>query len=225
MVEQAAWPAATGLKDHWQWRPEWAIERPRLMWYLTFENQPELRQLADRAHACLHGVETVDLVPGQWLHLTVDDVGFVDELPPAQVDDVLESARAAIAGWRVPSITLGPVATMADALVLRAAPPDELGLLRARLRTSTATALGADAASGPDNFWPHVTLAYSNDACDRRTVMEPLAAVSSDHIVSARWQLTLAAVTRRNRHYQWTSRASLSRRRSAVHPAADTLVD
>lgn len=203
MVEQAAWPTATTLQDHWLWRPEWAIERPCLMWYLTFENQPELHELATRAQSCLLGVETVDLVPPQWLHLTLDDVGFVDEIPPAHVDDVLASARVGMAGWEVPSITLGPVDTMADALVLRAAPEHELGLLRARLRSSTAAALGAEASSGTGNFWPHVTLAYINDACDRRTVMEPLAAVSSVEVVVARSQLTLAAVTRRDRHYQW----------------------
>lgn len=203
MVEQAAWPTATTLKDHWQWRPEWAIERPCLMWYLTFENQPELHELATRAQSCLQGVETVDLVPPQWLHLTLDDVGFVDEMPLARFDDVLESARVGMEGWEVPSMTLGPVDTMADALVLRAAPEDELGLLRARLRSSTVTALGAKASSGPATFWPHVTLAYINHACDRRTVMEPLAAVSSDEVVVARPQLALAAVTRRDRHYQW----------------------
>lgn len=198
---------ATGLRDHWQWRPEWASDRPCLLWYLTFPHQAALWRLAERVHARVHGVRTVDVVPLQWLHLTLDDVGFVDELTPGQVEDVVESVHAAVEGWRVPPITLGPVTTMVGALVLRAAPEAELGQLRDRLRASTGAVLGHDAASGLGDFWPHVTLAYSNDACDRRTVMEPLGTVSSDQVVVAAPQLTLAAATRRNRHYQWTARS------------------
>jgi 2'-5' RNA ligase len=181
------------------------------MWYLTFENQPELTERAKRAQACLRGVETVDLVPLLWLHLTLDDVGFVDEISPAQVDDVVESARADTADWKVPWITLGPVTTMEDAIVLRAAPEDELKAWRDRLRATTSRVLHAGAvAAHPYDFPPHVTLAYSNDACDRRTVMEPLAALPADQFVIAPPQVTLAAVTRRDRHYQWTVRASLA---------------
>jgi 2'-5' RNA ligase len=201
---------APGLRDHWQWRPDWATDRPCLLWYLSFPRDAALWRLAGRVHARLHGVPTVDAVPLRWLHLTLDDVGFVDQLSAGQIEAVVESGLSAADGWKVPPVTLGPVATMEDALVLRASPEAELGELRDRLRDSTETVLGPEAASGLKDFRPHVTLAYSNDDCDQRMVMEPLGTVSSDQVVVAPPQLTLAEVTRRNRHYQWTARAAIT---------------
>lgn len=207
MQEPAACPATTDLRDHWQWRPDWASDRPCLLWYLTFDHEPELWRLSERVHGRLHCARTLDAVPLPWLHLTLDDVGFVDELAPDQVEEVIGTAGAAVKGWRAPPITLGPITTMVSALVLRAAPAVELGHLHHRLRASTAAVLGPDAASGLGDFRPHVSLAYSNDACDRRTVMEPLATLSCEQVAVAAPQLTLAAVTRRSRHYQWTTRS------------------
>jgi 2'-5' RNA ligase len=155
-------------------------------------------------------VPTLDAVPLPWLHLTLDDIGFVDQLSPGQIEAVVESGLSATDGWKMPPVTLGPVDTMEDALVLRASPKAELGQLRDRLRDSTETVLGPDATSGLRDFRPHVTVAYSNGDCDQRTVMEPLGAVSSDQVVAAPPQLTLAEVTRRNRHYQWTARAAIT---------------
>jgi 2'-5' RNA ligase len=201
---------ADGLRDHWQWRPEWASDRPCLLWYLTFPHQTALWRLAERVQSRVGGVRTVDVVPLSWLHLTLDDVGFVDELTPGQVEDVVESVHGAVEGWRVPPITLGPVTTMVGALVLRAAPEAELGQLRDLLRASARAVLGPDAPSVLGDFWPHVTLAYSNAACDRHTVMEPLGTVSFEQVVVAAPSLTLAAATRRNRHYQWTARSVIA---------------
>ena len=63
MVEQTVRPVATSLVDHWGWRPDWQAERPCLMWYLTFEDQPELADLALRSHERLRPLGAVDLIP------------------------------------------------------------------------------------------------------------------------------------------------------------------
>jgi len=200
---------STPLRDHWQWRPDWALDRPCLLWYLTFEHQPELSQRAAAAHERLRGVATVDPVPLPWLHLTVDDVGFVDALSPDQVDETVASARSAVAGWRPPPLTLGPVAPMEDSVVLPVGPPGELHELRDRLRTATTTTLGATANDALGVFRPHVTLGYLNERCDASTVMRPLESVTADPVVVSVPRVTLASVTRRERHYQWTVRGEV----------------
>lgn len=197
------------LRDHWQWRPEWASDRPCLLWYLTFESQPELTRKAEQAQARLRGVSTVDVVPAAWLHLTLDDVGFADELAPEEVEDVIATARGAVADWSPPPITLGPVASMGDAVVLRADPADDLGELRGRLRAVTTTVLGREIPSRLRPFWPHVTLAYLNDSCAASSVLDPLAPVSVEQVVVAAPQVTLASVTRCEHHYRWTTRAEI----------------
>jgi hypothetical protein len=97
VVEQTARTVATSLVDHWGWRPDWQSERPCLMWYLTFEDQPELADLALRSHERLRRLGAVDLIPVPWLHLTLDEVGFVDAVGPEDVDRVVESVRAVLA--------------------------------------------------------------------------------------------------------------------------------
>jgi 2'-5' RNA ligase len=199
----------TPLRNHWQWRPEWDADRVCVLWYLTFETAPELSQQAERAQSLLTGIRAVDVVPPGWLHLTLDDVGFADEVLPAQLDAVVAAARESVGPWVLPGLTLGPVCAMEDSVVLRAGPGPELEQLRQRLRDATTDVLGADAASGLDPFSPHVTLAYLNDACDADTVLDPLATVCRPELVVAVARLTLAAVTRRDRRYEWTALAQL----------------
>lgn len=193
------------LRDHWQWRPEWASDRICVLWYLTFETAPELSRQAEEAQELLRGIATADVVPPAWLHLTLDDVGFADELLPGQVEQVLEAARTAVRDWEVPALTLGPTCPMEDAVVLQAGPSAALVTLRDLLRGATDRVLGPEAVTGLDEFWPHVTLAYLNDACEPETLMAPLEPVSAARLVVAPPRLTLAAVTRRDRHYQWTA--------------------
>jgi 2'-5' RNA ligase len=197
------------LENHWSWRPEWGIDRPCLMWYLTFENQPGLWHHAVRIQGRLATVTSIDPVPTPWLHLTVHDVGFVDETPPDRVDDLVQLARSATDGWRAPTLHLGPVSTMGTALVLRAGPVDRLSDLRDRLRACTAVAIGPDRAGGPRVFSPHVSVGYANGHSEVARVLEPIADLAEQQLIVSVPRLTLASVTRRNRHYQWVARATL----------------
>jgi 2'-5' RNA ligase len=198
-------PVVTSLEDHWTWRPDWAADRPCLLWYLTFTGQPVLADLVETARARLSSVAAVDPVPAPWLHLTLDDVGFEDEVAPEQVRDVVARVFAAVAEQPLPPLELGPVNTMVDALVLEAAPGDALVELRDLLRTCTEEVLPG-AASALDAFWPHVTLAYSNAPVGRAALLAALDDLGEARLV-VEPQLVLAAVTRREKHYQWTSRA------------------
>lgn len=218
-------PATTlqGLRDHWQWRPEWSTDRICVLWYLTFETAPELSRQAEQAQALLGGIATVDVVPTAWLHLTLDDVGFADELLPGQVEQVVDAARTAVRDWTAPALTLGPACPMEDAVVLQAGPAPDLVALRELLRGATTGVLGPETVTGLDEFWPHVTLAYLNDACEPGTVMDPLAPVSAAQLVVSAPRLTLAAVTRHDRQYQWTALAHLPLDESVDHPADGAL--
>jgi 2'-5' RNA ligase len=203
-------PVPDSLRDHWQWRPEWSSDRPCLLWYLTFEGQPELSRKAHEAQDRLSGVSAVDVVPTAWLHLTLDDVGFADELAPDQVESVVATTRSAVSGWAMPPLTLGPVTPMGDAVVLQADPAEDLAELRDRLRAATTAAMGHETPSRLNEFRPHVTLAYLNDSCETSTVLDPLEPVAAEQVVVAAPQVTLASVTRREHHYQWTTRAEIT---------------
>ena len=83
--DDAYLPAAGRHAEHWRWRPDWKHDRACLWWYLTFEDAPAVRGLAQRVQHLLGRAPQLDLIPFPWLHLTLLEVGFADEVPAATV--------------------------------------------------------------------------------------------------------------------------------------------
>ncbi|MGB6163316.1 MAG: hypothetical protein WCF33_10685 [Pseudonocardiaceae bacterium] len=76
------------MRDHWWWRPGWRVGRSFYTWHMTFDDQPAAHQLAaDYAHM-LKDLSTLDLIPVRWLHLTMQGIGFTDEVDRADVDAI-----------------------------------------------------------------------------------------------------------------------------------------
>ena len=201
---------ATQLGDHWTWRPEWRVDRPHLMWYLPCGHDSSLHAWLHGAREHLRGEDGVDVVPDEWLHCTLDDVGFVDELPAEQVDDVALAGREALRGWTVPDVALGPAEPMRDALVLRADPVRQLTGLRDTLRAATVSVLGDRALPPLERFEPHVTFAYANRPLDAAPLMARLQGLVRRPVHVSPPTVTLVAVTRRSHHYQWTTRSRVT---------------
>lgn len=218
--DQIAWPSTERLSNHWDWRPEWTPSRPCLYWYLTFDSGQLTAAVGPRAVEVAEAVSWLDPVPVRWMHLTLCEVGFVDELDPDRVTKAV-TAVGREAG-RVPPLrlTLGPAAVLSGALVLQAGPVQPLRGLRDRLLTGTGEAIGSR-PQRVHQLWPHVSLGYVNratPASDAARLLEALGPVSGQVTVS---RLTLASVTRRDRHYRWTVRASLPLR-GAARPTSTT---
>jgi 2'-5' RNA ligase len=217
--------AAGRLAEHWRWRPDWHQDRACLWWYLTFEDYPAVRDLARRVQDLLGRAPQLDLIPSRWLHLTLAEVGFADQLSPATVDRVVRATREALEGFPSFDVDLGPASPLPGAVVLQAR-ADSLAPLHERLIDGLLAARGADAVGALRAMVPHVSVAYVNRDCDPHDVMGPLdGAVLPSPSPSARvGRVRLAAVTRRRRHYQWTTRAVIPLAHpqvSALAPATD----
>ena len=93
--------------DHWWWRPGWSVGRRFYTWHLTFENAPEVLRLVHEydAHLDLPGL---DIIPDQWLHLTMQGIGFVGEVDEADVDKIVASAGPRLAALDPFAVSLGP---------------------------------------------------------------------------------------------------------------------
>ena len=203
---------AIRLQDHSRWRPEWHRDRTFLWWYLTFDDQPELRGLTSAIQRALRHVDCLDALPVDWLHLTLHDVGFVDEVPPEQIGPLVLAATRALGDLRPLELVLSEPSTMQDALVLRVEPLDELSRLRDALYTAAAGLAPSLSGTSPevDEFWPHVSLAYVNRECEAQELLSQLPA----HVAVGGSRLTvravtLAAVNRVGRGYQWTPAATI----------------
>ena len=188
------------LDDHWRWRPDWAVDRACVWWYLTFDRHPEVAEATEPLRRLLAERPAVDPVPADWLHLTVCEVDFADQLTSA-LDAVVDAVREAVEEDEVP-LELGPLTTMSGAVVLAAGPSRPWAELADKIRSATA-ATGVRCVPAPtEPFEPHVTVAYVNSRVPRAALLADLdAAVPEIHLQPG--EFTLAAVTRRDRHYQW----------------------
>jgi hypothetical protein len=68
------------MREHWWWRPGWRIGRCMYTWHVTFAAQPRLRDLVTVYQDALAPLPGLDPIPMQWLHLTMQGIGFTDEV-------------------------------------------------------------------------------------------------------------------------------------------------
>jgi 2'-5' RNA ligase len=209
MTSMRGWPRRDRLGDHTTWRPEWTEHRPLLWWYLTFDHLPAVAEHAGRAAEPLQPLGHVDVPPPEWLHLTLCEVGFRGEADETRVLEGARMVREAVQGTRPIPMTLGPVNSLHDAVVLEAGPLEALRELRATVRGAMAGA-GTDIAQ-PDeaDFWPHVTIGYLNAADDHHGLMDLVGAAAAATTTVTADRLELVEVTRADRHYRWRTWASV----------------
>ncbi|MEP6815742.1 MAG: 2'-5' RNA ligase family protein [Marmoricola sp.] len=204
MLPHLSLPVVDQLLAHRNWRTDWTLERTCLYWYLTFDDEPELAALFEELTPGLRRIENVDAVPADWLHLTVLEVGYADEVVRSDVAAMVAAAET-IRDLMPLRLDLGPVSTMTDAVVLGVHPSPEVLAVRATL----AEGLGTLRRPHDEGFWPHVSIGYLNTDCRREEVMAAFENVVPRTVSVTVPRLTLAAVTRLETHYQWQSVARL----------------
>ncbi|MEU9840982.1 hypothetical protein AB0C69_17340, partial [Actinomadura sp. NPDC048032] len=74
------------MSDHWWWLPGMRPGRRMLLWHILPDAQPRVLDLVRRYQDMLAGVDGLDLIPAEWVHMTTQIVGFEDEIPREQVE-------------------------------------------------------------------------------------------------------------------------------------------
>jgi hypothetical protein len=109
------------LTSHWWLRPGWTDTSKCVTWHVLFDDQPALLDVIAPFHRLLEGVAGIDLVPLQWLHLTVQGVGFADALTCQELDAVARRASA-LAELPAFDITFGLPEVHREGVTLTASP-------------------------------------------------------------------------------------------------------
>jgi 2'-5' RNA ligase len=214
-TERARLPESGQMRNHWWWRPGWRPDRPFYTWHLTFNDQTiqegdaAFRRIVHdyQAHLDLPGL---DMVPTEWLHLTLQGVGFVDEVSEQDITQIVGAARARCAQLSPVTVVLGPARISGEAVGLYVRPTEPVRQVRAALRAAIADAWGSDRVPEPeDPFTPHVTLAYSNadgSAAPFAAVLATFPPASATVTIRAAQLIMLA----RDEHvYRWATRATV----------------
>lgn len=112
------------MRDHWWWRPGWRVGRSFYTWHVTFDDQLAAHQLAADYAPIFEGLPTLDPIPVRWLYLTMQGIGFTDEVHRADVDAIADSARDRCRALAPFTITLGPAQVDPEALMLPVRPTE-----------------------------------------------------------------------------------------------------
>jgi 2'-5' RNA ligase len=198
------------VRRHWWWRPGWRPGRRQYAWHLTFGDQTvssgraDPRRVVGGYQARLAEPPGLDLVPVEWLHLTVQGVGFADEVGAGEVERIVAAVRRRCAALAPLPVTLGPAALQQEGVWLRVAPSAAVHRVRAAVRAGIAEVWGAARVPEPaGGFTPHVSLAYSNTDGPSEPYAAALAAMGSRSATVELGAIWLVALGRDGHLHRW----------------------
>jgi 2'-5' RNA ligase len=196
------------LRKHWYWRPGWRAGRSFYTWHLTFDGGTEVHQLVDRMQTELN-LPGLDLVPQEGLHLTMQGVGFTDEISDDAISPLVQAARDRCRQVAAFKITLGPVDPDAEGIGLLVDPWAPVEHLRRVIRDAIGSVRG-DVPEPEEGFRPHVTIAYSGADVPPEEIRSRLAALRNlPPAVTEVRQVQLIALRRDERVYRWDVAATV----------------
>lgn len=198
------------LVNHWWWRPGWSVGRSFYTWHLTFDDSTAapLHDLVNRLHTGLADVEGLDLIPQQWLHLTMQGLGFTDEVSGDDVDAITRAAAQRLAAVATFDMPLGPIEADDEATGLLVRPWAAVAAVRNGIREAIADVW--DEVPESSEFHPHVSIAYSNADVPTGPIRERVAALRDIEPVTIPIKgAQLIRLNRDNRMYEWETVADV----------------
>lgn len=196
------------MADHWWWRPGWQPGSRFFTWHLTFQDAPQVYDLASRYRTALANLPGLDLVPDRWLHLTMQGLGFVDDVSEKDARAIVEAAAARLAAVRSFDLELDQPTITPEAIRWDLVSPDP-----ASVRHAIRAAIGdvwPKVPEAPDSFSAHVTIAYSSSNGPTSPVSEALATIPSSPALARITQADLIILNRDHHMYEWETFAAVS---------------
>lgn len=166
-----------------------------------------MREFAAEYQRGLAALDGLDLVPLPWLHLTMQNVGFTDEVDEADANAVLARARHVCSGLPPFQLTFGDAEIRDEGVALRPFPPEPVARLRDTLRGAIERVRGTvpEAPEHAHGFEPHVSLAYSNREAPSGPVARVVEAVRASPVIVTVLAAKLIVLDRDERVYRWST--------------------
>ena len=129
------------MRNHWWW-PGWRVGRRFYTLHLTFEGQDDVHRLAAEYRFALAPLgEILTPIPDQWLHLTMQGIGFIGETKEQDVNSIVEEAHTRLAGVPAFDLRIGPEVLDSEA-VLHVHPDSPVRAVRSAIREAIGDVLG-----------------------------------------------------------------------------------
>jgi 2'-5' RNA ligase len=198
------------MRDHWWWRPGWRVGRSMYTWHVTFDDQPQLHELVSAYQSALTLLPGLDLIPGRWLHLTMQGIGFTDEVSEREIADIADAARKRLANQRPVSLTVGPASVDPEAIMFEVTPIDALSPVRSAIRAAISDVRGTTEVPESEEWTPHISLAYSNSDGAAAPYVAAVDSVSNPPVTLTVSKAHLIELNRDAQLYQWTTKAEVT---------------
>jgi 2'-5' RNA ligase len=209
-------PLTLRVRNHWWWRPGWAPGRRLYAWHLTFgdqtvtRGQADLRRVVGGYQAGLAELPGLDLVPAEWLHLTVQGIGFADDVDAGELEQIVAAVRRRCAALAPVRLTLGPAELQDEGVWLRVAPAVAVRRVRAAVRAGIAEVWGASRVpESAGGFVPHVSLAYSSTDGPSEPYAAALAGMRLRSATVELGAIQVVSLSRERHLYRWEAVATV----------------
>jgi 2'-5' RNA ligase len=200
---------AGSVRNHWWWRPGWRAGRHFYACHLTLEAQPELRDLIGDYQDALGQFANLDLIPPRWLHLTMQGIGFVDEISLADLAAVTKRITDRLRDVPAPTVTFDRPIVEQEAVLLKAHPAEPIYELRLATYQAIASALGAgrlpEAQPRPEQYRPHVSAAYVNSDGPAQPIIDALSKIREPAVTVTFRTASILTFHRDDQMYEWTN--------------------
>lgn len=201
---QALYADHDTMANHWWWRPGWQVGTRFYTWHITQDEAPTVIDLARRHQDALRPFPSLDPVPSKWLHMTMQGVGHVEDVPQAAIDRVIDSVGSRLADVAPISTTYQRAHIFREAIALPPSNPEAFTQLRREVRAGIADALG-ECPEPEEGFRAHVSAAYSNADADSAPIRNALALAQPEPVQASYSKISLIVIHRDNRMYEWTT--------------------
>ena len=209
MYEPIETPLPETVRDHWWWRPGHAVGRHFWACHLILDDQPELRELAADYQQALTGLDQIDLIPAQWLHLTMQGIAFTDEITADELGHLDQALTASLAAVEPPTVEFSALTIQREAVYLKAHPAVALTPLRRAIHDTVLSVLGperfTETLADMAKWLPHVSIGYINHDGDPQPIAAVLDGLTTRTVAVTFTKADLLEFHRDNRMYEWTS--------------------
>jgi hypothetical protein len=194
-------------RNHWWWRPGWRQGRSFYTWHIIFDDQQAIGQLISHYQSALAEVPVLDLIPVDWLHLTVQGVGFSDQVSAGDLAAVRNATAVRLASIAPVTVTIGRARTSVEGVHMSVYPPDSITAIRDGIRYAIGEVWGADHVPESNlGFTPHISLAYANTS---GAPLAPIRAILDQRhpkamTIATIRKVSLLDINRDHRMYQWS---------------------
>lgn len=200
-------PYPDQFADHWWWRPGVSAAQQLLVWHVLLDDQPHVRDLAAEYQRRLIGIPCLDLVPAEWLHMTVHIAARVGEASPARIADMVSTVSRRLKELPPVEVSAGKPLVHREGIVLAIHPGDALAPIHQGVTAGVEAALGGGHISNEPTFAPHISIAYANGPAPTGPAISALKPASEPCPFTVT-TVRLVAQQRHGHTYQWEPIAS-----------------